>query len=117
MIFKAQAPIKISFVKCSQRTNFNGTISNQWSFSFPLHTIKQPNGDFKTFYQTAFFYDNSLNVKLQDKQVLFDCVWKITKYLDTKNNQQKIGWQLIKFANANENTKELETSNEGEFSF
>ena len=117
MIVKSQAPVKINFVKCTQKTNFNGTISNMWSFSFPIHTIKEPNGEFKTFYQTAYFYDNSINVKLQDKQVLFDCVWKITKYLDKKNNQQKTGWQLNKFSNADESTKELETSDDGEFSF
>lgn len=117
MIVKSQAPVKINFVKCTQKTNFNGTISNMWSFHFPFHTIKEPNGEFKTFYQTAYFFDNSINVKLQDKQVLFDCVWKVTKYLDKKNNQQKTGWQLIKFSNANESTKELETSDDGEFSF
>lgn len=118
MIVKSIAPIKISFVKCTQKTNFNGTISNQWSFSIPVHTIKEQNGEFKTFYQTAYYYDNSINVKLHDKQVLFDCVWKITKYFDKKNNQQKVGWQLINFSDADKSTKELETSNnDEEFSF
>lgn len=101
MIVKSTKPITINFVKNTQKQNTNGTITNCWSFSFPLNKVREANGSYKTFYVTAYYYDNSLKIVLKKQQRLADCVWNLTKYKD-KKGIDRIGFQLVSWKVENE---------------
>ena len=117
MIVKSDKPITINFVKNTQKQNPNGTIINCWSFSFPLNKVRDLNGGYKTFYVTAYYYDNTLKIVLKKQQRLADCVWNLTKYKD-KKGIDRIGFQLVSWKVENEApTLETDNGDDNEWTF